>query len=61
MSERVVDNGVIQYVSPILDDPVRSTGYRFVCGSCSWESPIMKHEVGARLLADEHVCPRWPG
>jgi hypothetical protein len=55
--EREIDNGVIQYVSPFWDDPVDRVGYRFVCGTCGWVSPIMSHGVGAERHADEHDCP----
>lgn len=57
MRVREVDNGEVQYVSPVWDDPVDRNGYRFVCGACGWTSPVMKWADGAERHADTHECP----
>lgn len=51
-----IDGGYIEYVSPVWQDDVRASGYRFTCSECGWQSPVMKWRPGAQAQADNHEC-----
>jgi hypothetical protein len=55
---QTIPGGYIEHVSPIRDERVDRTGYRFTCAECGWVAPIMRWRLGAVRHADEHECER---
>lgn len=48
--------GRIRYVSPVFDDDVSTSGYRYECGACVWKSPVMRWILGAERYKRDHKC-----